>query len=134
MDGPLPGILGVPFNNGGVLNNANFAQLTFRQAFSTEEGALFPGRTVAEVAADLHAGNMNPSGVPIEYIVRNGNTLILNTRSSQALSQAEIPRTQWNAVNKTGDPVAEGRLTDQLRRNNLTSEGTPTVRQSGAKK
>jgi hypothetical protein len=115
----------------GVPENANFAQRTFRQAFSTEEGALFPGRTVAEVAADLRSGVLTPADVPIQFIVRDGNTLILNTRSAQALTQAGIPRSQWNAANMTGNAAAEARLTGQLQRNNLTSQGTPTVRPSG---
>ena len=117
--------------SGAALENANFAQKTFSQTFSAE--GKFAGRTVEEVAADLKAGTLKAADVPVEYIVRDGKTLILNTRSAQALEQAGIPRSQWNAVNKTGDMGAEGRLTDQLGRNKLTSEGTPTVRPSGGK-
>jgi hypothetical protein len=115
--------------SGAPVENANFAQKTFRRTFSAQ--GKFAGRTVGDVAADLKSGVLKPADVPVEYIVRDGNTLILNTRSTQALEQAGIPRSQWNAVNKTGDALAEGRLTDQLRRNKLTSEGTPTVRPSG---
>ncbi|MHC1768190.1 MAG: toxin TcdB middle/N-terminal domain-containing protein [Verrucomicrobiia bacterium] len=109
----------------GVLADANYAQRTFSQTFSSE-GA-FAGRTVEDVAAALRSGQMGAADVPIEYIVRDGNTLILNTRSAQALEQAGIPRAQWNAVNATGDAAAEARLTGQLQRNGLTSQGTPTV-------
>jgi hypothetical protein len=35
---------------------------------------------------------MKPSDVPIDYIVPEGNALILNTRSAQALQAAGIPR------------------------------------------
>ena len=45
----------------------------------------------------------------------------------QALEQAGIPRSQWYAVNMTGDAEAEARLAGQLQRNNLPSAGTPTV-------
>lgn len=78
-------------------------------------------------------GEIKSSQVPIDYVVRDGNTLILNTRSSQALTQAGIPRNQWNAVNRTGNEMYEQLLTDQLTRNKLTSSGTPTVRPSGQK-
>ncbi len=50
-----------------------------------------------------------------------------NTRSAQALEAAGIPRAQWNALNLTGDAAAEARLTGQLQRNGLTSQGMPTV-------
>ncbi len=69
--------------------------------------------------------------MPIEYIMRDGNTLILNTRTSQALTRAGIPRSQWNAVNRTGDALFEELLTGQLTRNKLTSEGISTVGLSG---
>ena len=111
-----------------MLNGANFAQKTFKSTFSAE--GKFAGRPVSDVAADLNAGRLSPADVPIEYIVRDGNTLILNTRSAQALEQARIPRGQWNAVNMTGSAQAEARLTGQLSRNRLTSQGTSTVRPS----
>ena len=115
--------------NAGALENANYAQKTFGNAFS-DEGA-FAGKNVPDVADALRSGQLQPADVPVQYIVRDGNTLILNTRSAQALEQAGIPRSQWNAVNVTGDAAAEGRLTGQLGRNGLTSQGTPTVRPSG---
>jgi RHS repeat-associated protein len=108
-----------------VLENATFAQRTFSEAFSAN-GA-FSGETVTSISNALKSGGLTPADVPIQYIVRDGNTLILNTRSAQALEQAGIPRAQWNAVNMTGDAAAEARLTQQLSRNNLTSAGTPTV-------
>ncbi len=72
---------------------------------------------------------MKPSDVPIDYIIRDGRPLILNTRSSQALEAAGIPRSQWNAVNRTGEGFYEGQLNGQLSRN----PGGPfdTVRRSG---
>jgi hypothetical protein len=115
--------------NKGVLDGANFAQKTFGKNFSA--AGKFAGQSVDDVAAALRSGKLKPSDVPIDYIVRNGNTLILNTRSSQALTQAGIPRSQWNAVNRTGDAAFEARLTGQLQRNKLTEAGASTVRQSG---
>ena len=57
-----------------------------------------------------------------------------HTRTSQALIQAGIPRSQWNAVNQTGNAFSESLLSGQLNRNKLTSEGISTVRPSGGQK
>lgn len=114
---------------GGVLDGANFAQKTFGKNFSA--AGKFAGQSVGDVAGALRSGRLKPSDVPIDYITRNGNTLILNTRSSQALTQAGIPRSQWNAINRTGNAAFEARLTGQLARNKLTEAGTSAVRQSG---
>lgn len=112
-----------------MLDGANFAQKTFGKNFSS--AGKFAGQSVDDVAAALRSGSLKTSDVPIDYITRNGNTLILNTRSSQALTQAGIPRSQWNAINRTGNAAFEARLTGQLGRNKLTETGISTVRQSG---
>jgi RHS repeat-associated protein len=90
-----------------VLEGANYAQRTFGKSFSS--AGIFAGRTVEEVAAALRSGEINAADVPVQYIIRGGNKLILNTRSAQALEQAGIPRSQWNSVNMTGDAAAEAR-------------------------
>lgn len=87
--------------------------------------------TIDDLVNAIAAGKVNVADLPVEYIVRDGNTLILNTRTSQALTQAGIPRSRWNAVNRTGVAAFEERLTGQLTRNKLTSAGTSTVRPSG---
>ena len=102
---------------------------TFGETFNA--GGKFAGRTVDDVAGALRSGSMKASDVPIDFITRNGNTLILNTRSAQALTRAGIPRSQWNAVNRSGQSAFEARLTGQLNRNRLTNQGIPTVRPSG---
>jgi RHS repeat-associated protein len=112
------------------LELANFAQRTFGSMFSKE--GTFAGRSVDEVAAALRSGAMKSSEIPIDFIVRDGNKLILNTRSAQALEIAGVPRSQWNAVNRTGQQFYEKNLSGQLERNKLTSEGIATVRRSGA--
>ncbi len=86
-----------------------------------------------KASSALRSGRINPSEVPIDYIVRGRNTLILNTRSAQALTRAGIPRSQWAAVNRTGQAAYEARLTGQLARNRLTNEGMPNVRESGGR-
>jgi RHS repeat-associated protein len=123
----LPGPKGMNASE-GVLADANFAQRTFSEAFSAK-GA-FSGETVSSVANALKSGELAATDVPVQYIVRDGNTLILNTRSAQALEQAGIPRSQWKTVNMTGNKAAEARLTQQLKNNNLTSTGTSTVKRN----
>jgi len=90
---------------GAALDGAAFAQKTFSQTFSS--GGKFAGQTIDDVAGALRSGAMKPVDVPIEFIVRDGNTLILNTRSAQALQQAGIPRSAWNAIDMTGDAAAQ---------------------------
>jgi len=120
-----PGFIGPMPPARSALANANYAQSNYSQTFSSR-GA-FAGQTVADVAAALKSGVLAAIDVPVQYIIRNGNTLMLNTRSAQALEQAGIPRTNWNAVNMTGDAAAEARLTAQLQRNDLSDQGIPTV-------
>jgi RHS repeat-associated protein len=120
---------GAAAGSGGLLDSASFAQKTYNPMFSAR--GKFAGRSVDDVAAALRSGALNPGDVPIDYIVRNGNTLMLNTRSAQALEAAGIPRSAWNAVNRTGQDFYENLLTGQLQRNNLTSAGIDAVRRSG---
>ena len=122
---------------GDVLKDANFAQKTYRPSFSLEGQSIYsdiagvPIKTVDDLANALKKGLIKPSDVPIDYIVRDGNVLILNTRSSNALMQAGIPRNQWNAVNRTGVEMYENMLNGQLKNNGLTSAGIPTARMTG---
>jgi hypothetical protein len=61
--------------------------------------------------------------LPINVVVRDGNTLISNTRSAQALTRAGIPRSDWNVINRTGDPFFENLVSGQLGRNGLDGSG-----------
>lgn len=103
------------------VQDGRFAQTSYSERFSAD-GA-FGGRTIDDVAGDLRAGTLSPADVPIDVIVRDGNTLILNTRSAQALERAGVPRSQWNVVNRTGEAASEARLDGQLSRNGLDTEG-----------
>lgn len=95
------------------------------------KGGAFAGKSVDDVADALRSGTLRPADVPIDFIVRDGNKLILNTRSAQALELAGIPRAQWNAVDRTGQELFENMLTGQLNRNGLTTAGVETARRSG---
>ncbi len=126
------------FNNliVGQVGSAKFAQETYKQEFSTDGKRIYTKltgedvNTIDDLSNLLKEGKINVSDIPIDYIVRDGNTLILNTRSSQALIKAGIPRTEWNAVNRTGNVKFENMLSNQLSNNKLTTEGVETVRQT----
>ena len=121
----------------GVLDNANYAQKTYSNTFSVEGRKKYsdlagePIKTIDDLVNAINFGKVNVADLPVEYIVRDRNILILNTRTSQALTQAGIPRSQWNAIDRTGEALFEELLTGQLSRNKLTSEGISTVRPSG---
>ncbi|MEZ0579281.1 RHS repeat-associated core domain-containing protein [Nocardioides sp. MH1] len=107
--------------NGVDIAGARFAQTAVREGF--QKGGLFEGRTINDVAGDLRSGALTPKDVPINVVVRDGNTLILNTRSATALTRAGVPRSSWNVLDRTGDDFFEGLLNEQLRRNGLNSSG-----------
>ena len=123
-----------------VLENANYAQKTYSNTFSPEGIKKYsslagePINTIDDLVNAINTGKIKVKDLPIEYIVRDGNTLILNTRTSQALTQAGIPRSQWVSIDRTGNQLFEELLDGQLSRNKLTSEGISTVRSSGGKK
>lgn len=120
------------------MEKAAWAQTTFSNTFSKTGQQVLSNasggqsiRTIDDAVNALQSGNLSVSDVPIDVINRGGNTLILNTRSSVALTRAGIPRSQWNVVDRTGQQFYEGLLNGQLQRNNLTDTGTRIIRQSG---
>jgi hypothetical protein len=127
VEGAGAGTLGAPLATqesavGVDISSATWAQKSFSERFS--KGGLFAGHTIDSVAGSLQSGALTPKDVPIDVILRDGNTLILNTRSAQALIRAEIPRDAWTVIDRTGQMTFEERLTGQLTRNGLTSLGT----------
>jgi hypothetical protein len=75
------------------------------------------------VAADVRAGIVDPNMIPVKVIVRDGNTLILSTRTAVMLTKAGVPRSRWLVHDVTGVPYFEEGLTRRLQKNNLTSQG-----------
>ena len=118
-------------------DKANFAQKTYSSKFSPEGQRVYSelaGKPIIEVndlADAIKNSVIAVRDVPIDFIVRDGHILILNTRSSQALIKAGIPRSKWNFRNRTGNLLYETMLTDQLKNNKLTSAGVAEVRMSG---
>jgi len=119
------------------IEKAAWAQTTFSTSFSKtgqkilSKAAGQPIRGIDDAVVALKSGKLSVSDLPIDVVVREGSTLMLNTRSSVTLTKAGIPRSQWNVVNRTGQELYENLLNGQLQRNNLTNAGTNAVRQSG---
>ena len=113
----------------GLKYSANFAQRNFRESFSeggVTEFKKITGQTfntINELSDALRSGTVQASRIPVNIIVRNENTLILNTRTVQALERGGIPRSLFNVIDRTGDEFFEKALDVQLKRSNLTSEG-----------
>lgn len=119
--------------NGGVLQKANFAQKTYSENFSKEGSQIYSDlagsqiKSVSDLAQAIKNGQIDYRDIPVHYIIRDGNTLILNTRTAQALTLAGISRDLWNAVDVTGIEQFEQMLTNQLLRNGLSSTGISSV-------
>jgi filamentous hemagglutinin len=78
-------------------------------------------RDVDDLANALRNGEVSPSQIPVDFVDLDGTRLILNTRTSTALSRADIPREDWYGVNRTGQVADEetGALFDDLARAQL---------------
>jgi hypothetical protein len=107
-----------------------FTQTTASPVFSQE--GTFAGRRISEVAQDLRGGAMTADQVPVEFVVRDGNRLIVNTRSSLALRQAGIPESQWSLIDRTAVPEVQARISERLLRNQLDNAGASTLRITGS--
>ena len=122
---------------GDDVRKAVWAQKTFSKTFSKTGQQILSRasgqsiKTIDDAVSALQSGKLSVADLPIDVITRDGKTLILNTRSSVALTKAGIPRSQWNIVDRTGQQLFEELLDGQLRRNNLTNAGTNVVRESG---
>ena len=102
-----------------------YAQKTFSPTFSnsTETLPAVRGKSVADVAEELQNGDLWAGDLPVQVGVIDNHTLILNTRSAQALTQAGIPRSDWYINDVSNVPDAMDRLETQLSNNGLSPEG-----------
>ncbi len=99
--------------------------------------AALPHNNVDDLVAAIKDGKINPSQLPVDYVVTaDGTKLILNTRTSVALDRAGIPKSEWYGTNQTGqlvpDPPPGVKTFDdlarpQLERNKLPPTGSPDI-------
>jgi filamentous hemagglutinin len=110
-----------------VLDDAAFAQVPAKstKAFSEEGQKIYshaagqPIKTVSDLTDALKQGVVNPSQVPLDYVVIDGQKVVSNTRSSTALTNAGIPKNQWYGTDKTGMKAYGDVTFDDLVRNQL---------------
>lgn len=77
---------------------------------------------MADLTSALEKGTITPRQVPLDYVIIDGHNVIANTRSSTALINAGIPKSQWYGANKTGviaydDVTFDELVKAQLRKN-----------------
>jgi RHS repeat-associated protein len=125
---------------GSGLADANFAQIGINRAgvFSPDGIAKYsalagrPIRTVDDLAGAIRAGDIKASQVVVDYVVLNGQKVILNTRTSTALARANAPQSTWAGRNVTGMDVPgmpgvkfDDLALAQTTRSKLPPTGTP---------
>ncbi|WP_240224801.1 hemagglutinin repeat-containing protein [Rheinheimera hassiensis] len=129
----------------GSVSEANFAQTSIRsdRTFSPDGQRIYselvgyPINTVDDLSSALKKGDISPADVPVDFVDMNGTRLILNTRTSTALQDAGIPKSQWYGTQRTGQtayiddfgkPVTYNDLAiNQLDNNKLPPTGSPTL-------
>lgn len=125
----------------GTLTEANFAQNRIKadRSFSEDGQRVYselagtPIKTVDDLAGALRTGSVKPGQLPVDYVDMNGTRLILNTRTSTALEQAGIPRSEWYGRNQTGVEAYPGKTfndlaADQLKNNKLPPTGAEKLK------
>ena len=115
--------------NQGSTTALKFSQNTASPNFSDE--GTFAGKTNGQLASELRSGVISPAKVPVEFVNRGSNSLIVNTRSSLALMRGGIPQSLWNLIDKTDDPLIQDKITNRLAQNGLTDSGTDVIRITG---
>lgn len=97
-----------------VLGNVNilFGQKSVGAVFSHGP---FKGRSIAEIAEGLRAGNIHPDQLPIDIVIRDGKMVAFNNRSLLALKRAGTEPTIIR--NRTGVEFYELELDKHLREN-----------------
>ena len=65
--------------------------------------------------------------VTVDYVMQNGEKVILNTRTSAALKQAGIPMDKWVGSDKTGlkVPGMDGKTFDDLAKEQIKRNYKP---------
>jgi RHS repeat-associated protein len=84
----------------------------------------FSGRSIESVAAELRSGALSPAQVPVRTVEGDGVSLIVNTRTSLALTRAGIPVRSWNLIDESGSSRVMANIASRLARNRLASAGT----------
>lgn len=71
---------------------------------------------------------ITPYSFTIDFVNRGQNKLIDNAKCVVCLQMANIDIAEWHMIDRTGNVIYEERVDDKLRHNNLTDEGTRTIK------
>ncbi|MGK4569011.1 RHS repeat-associated core domain-containing protein [Flavobacterium sp. 3HN19-14] len=92
------------------LQGSKFAQTFIRtdeifsiegqKSYSTIAGTEI--KKVDDLVKALTGGKVTPKDIPLNYVIQNGEKVILNSRTSIALERAGIPMKNWYGINQTG--------------------------------
>jgi hypothetical protein len=121
------------------MEGAKFAQTSVRsdRKFSPDgikkysELAGKPINTIDDLSSAIRSKIIAVKDVQVDYVIMNGQAVILNTRTSAALNNAGIPREQWHGVNRTGqivpglDKTYDDLAKDQISKNKLDVNNLP---------
>jgi len=85
------------------LSDAKFAQkaINKRREFSPDGQAKYTGlagkpiKTVDDLANAIKTKAVSTKDITVDYVIRNGEKVILNTRTSTALKKAGVPMSEW---------------------------------------
>jgi len=108
-------------------------------AIDEETSTLINGEPIEDVAAMIREATLTGdisspyyyTRFPVGLVDYEGTTLIYNTRTSAALTEAGIPREYWITQDVTDSVKAtlgENYISDRLINNRLGSEGSETLR------
>jgi len=82
--------------------------------------------TVEDLTNAIKTGKIDPADIEVNYVIKDGVPVIDNTRTSTALENAGVPRSEWNGINQTGKTQYPGKTWDQTVQDKLeNNEGKP---------
>ena len=124
---------GVGSSNG--MSGAKFAQkkINSNRQFSPEGQAKYSKlagskiKTVDDLAGAIKNKKVKLEDVTVDYVMQDGEKVILNTRTSAALKQAGIPMDKWVGSDKTGlkVPGMDGKTFDDLAKEQIKRNYKP---------
>jgi len=120
----VPGMLGANFAQKKV-NSKRLFSLDGQAKYSELAGSEI--KTIEDLATAIVNKKVNVSDITVDFVMRNGEKVILNTRTSAALKKAGVPMDKWTGINKTGEkvPGMNGKTFDDLANEQISRNYKP---------
>jgi len=128
ISGVVGAVTGPIGNRASALNSSNpigYMQTSYREQFSKIGQGIYsdiagsPINSIDDLADAIRSGQVSAKDISVDYVTRNGTRVLADTRTSVALQRAGVPQKDWNMIDKTGDALTEGRVSDAMARNGL---------------